>query len=270
MLQNFLTYLVNSRFKKIIWQKWYNLLTSKLTDNRVTFMNYGYMDLSPDIKLLELNHDDQKEIYCAQLYDHVANAVPLKGLDVLEVGCGRGGGSSYIKRYLQPKTMTGVDFSKKNIAFCQKHHLIPELTFRIGDAELLPFEDRLFDIVINVESSHCYAAIEKFFAEVFRVIRPEGYFLFADFREKKVLDDIKKSLESSGFKFLKSEIITQNVLKAMHLDNERKLSIINQNISKYFQTLATWFSGCKNTPIYQSFENGELEYFCYVLQKPSI
>jgi ubiquinone/menaquinone biosynthesis C-methylase UbiE len=270
MLQKFLTYLVVSPFKKFIWKRWYNLLTSTLIDKQITFMNYGYVDLSPDVKLLELNADDRREIYCAQLYHYVANAVPLNGCDVLEVGCGRGGGSSYIMRYLQPKTMTGVDFSERNIAFCQKYHVIPQLQFCIGDAESLPFPDCSFDVVVNIESSHCYADIEKFFDEAFRVIRPNGQFLFADFRENNAIDDIRKFLEKSGFKIIKSELITQNVLKAMDLENDRKLSIINQEISKYFQTIASWFAGCQDTPIYEGLKNRDLEYFCYVLQKPPI
>ena len=73
MLKNFLTYLVESPFRKFVWKRWYNLLTSKHVDTKFTFMNYGYVDLSPDAKSLELNANDQKELYCAQLYHHVTN-----------------------------------------------------------------------------------------------------------------------------------------------------------------------------------------------------
>ncbi|MGD1875275.1 MAG: class I SAM-dependent methyltransferase [Mastigocoleus sp.] len=231
-------------------------------------MNYGYVDLSPDVKILELSAEDQEEIYCAQLYHHVANTIYLKGYDVLEVGCGRGGGSSYILRALQPKTMTGVDFSEKNIAFCQKLEVIPGLNFRVGDAELLPFADSSFDVVVNIESSHCYAAIEKCFDEAFRVIRPHGYFLFADFRPSNLIDDVRKSLEMSGFKVIKYELITENVLKAIDLDNTRRLTVIKQDVPKYLQGIARWFAESKDSPIYEEFKNRKSEYFYYVLQKP--
>lgn len=138
--QQFVIYLVDSPLKKFIWKRWYNLLTSNVANNKITFMNYGYVDLEQDIKPL-LSEYKQEEVYCARLYQHVANAIPLNRLDVLEVGCGRGGGSSYITRYLHPKTMTGVDFSERNIKFCQKNHVIPQLNFCIGDAESLEFAD---------------------------------------------------------------------------------------------------------------------------------
>lgn len=35
----------------------------------------------------------------------------LKGQNVLEVGCGRGGGLSYISRYLTPNLCIGIDYS---------------------------------------------------------------------------------------------------------------------------------------------------------------
>ena len=51
-----------------------------------------------------------------------------------------------------------------------------------ADLLLLPFPDASFDVVINVESSHCYGHVDRFFAEVARVLRPGGWFLYTDFR----------------------------------------------------------------------------------------
>ncbi|MEM9926733.1 MAG: class I SAM-dependent methyltransferase [Cyanobacteria bacterium P01_D01_bin.50] len=233
----------------------------------ITFLNYGYVDLNSHEKQLELKDSEQNEVYCAQLYHHVASFIPLNTLDVLEIGCGRGGGSSYIQRYLHPQTMTGVDLSENNIKFCQKQHIVPHLKFCVGDAESLQFPDCSFDAVVNVESSHCYPSIEKFFAEVFRVLRPNGHFLYTDFRPKTEINNIKEQLELSGFKILKSEIITENVIKAMDIENERKLATIAQNFPKYLQEIGTWFAACQGTPIYEGFKNGDAEYFYYALQK---
>lgn len=267
MLKQFLSYLVESPLKKNIWKIWYNSLTSNFVNMKITFLNYGYVDLNSDAKQLELKDSEQNEVYCAQLYHHIASFIPLNGLDVLEVGCGRGGGCSYIQRYLNPQTMTGVDLSESNINFCKKQHIVPHLNFFVGDAESLQFSEDSFDAVVNVESSHCYTSIEKFFGEVFRVLRPNGHFLFTDFRQTADINDIKNKLESSGFKILKSEIITENVIKAMDIENERKIAIIKENLPNYLQSLATWFAGCQGTPIYQGFKNQQMEYFYYVLQK---
>jgi ubiquinone/menaquinone biosynthesis C-methylase UbiE len=267
ILNNFIARPNDYPFRRFLWKTWYNLFASNFGNIKIAFLNYGYTDLQPDAKQLELSSYEEKERYCIQLYHHVANAISLFGLDVLEVGCGRGGGSSYITRYLHPRTMTGIDISESNISFCQKYHSVPKLTFRVGDAESLPFDDCSFDTIVNVESSHCYGSMERFFTQVFRVLRPNGHFLFADFRPKDAIDKTTKLLEASGFKILKSEIITPNILKAMDLENERKLAIINQDIPKHLHIVANWFAGCQGTPVYEAFKNRNLEYLCYVLQK---
>ena len=59
---------------------------------------------------------------------------------------------------------------------------MPGLTFVQGDAQKLPFSAQSLDAVINVEASHCYPNFPGFLAEVARVLRPGGHFLYADFR----------------------------------------------------------------------------------------
>jgi hypothetical protein len=46
--------------------------------------------------------------------------VDLNGKKVLEVGCGHGGGASYIKRYLGPASYPGLDLNPTGVGFCQK------------------------------------------------------------------------------------------------------------------------------------------------------
>jgi ubiquinone/menaquinone biosynthesis C-methylase UbiE len=267
MLNSFIARPNNYPFRRFFWRNFYNAFASKYAEIDIVFMNYGYLDLSPNAEQLRLNIADEEERYCLQLYHHVAGAVSLEGLDVLEVGCGRGGGASYIKRYLKPKTMTGVDFSRRNIEFCQNHHFVSQLNFTLGDAESLPFNDSLFDAVVNVESSHCYGSCERFFAEVFRVLRPNGNFLFTDFRPKEVVDKTTQQLIDAGFKIIKAEKITPNVLKSMDLQNDRKLKIINQSIPKYLHIFANWFAASAGTPVYEALKDGTLEYVSYTLQK---
>lgn len=43
----------------------------------------------------------------------------IKGKEVLEVGSGRGGGSSFMKRYLEPSRVVGADFSESQVKFCK-------------------------------------------------------------------------------------------------------------------------------------------------------
>ncbi|MFQ5989312.1 MAG: class I SAM-dependent methyltransferase, partial [Candidatus Methylomirabilales bacterium] len=205
--------------------------------------------------------------YCIQLYHHVANAVSLKDSKVLEVGSGRGGGSYYITRYLGPKTVVGVDFSEKAVAFCNHNYSLDGLSFVTADAELLPFEDNSFDVVVNIESSHCYGSMDAFLREVKRVLRQDGYFLYADLRGKDKVETLYKQLYRSGMTLTKATNITPNVLEALDLDNERKTAIIRQSMNKLLLNTFQEFAGVKGSAIYEGFRAGDLVYLSFVLQK---
>src|SRR5205085_8177616 len=86
-------------FKRLLWRRWYQYLAGfKLEDWR--FMNYGFSSLEADAPRLSLTPEDEPNRFAIQLYQHVAGAVSLNGLNVLEVGSGRGGGAAYIQRCL--------------------------------------------------------------------------------------------------------------------------------------------------------------------------
>ena len=167
------------KLKKFFWKKWYIIFANKVSNPDLRFMNYGYF--SDDLNL-DLKSEDEKDRYSIHLYYHVASQINLEGLKVLEVGSGRGGGCSYISRYLNPSEIFGIDISPSSIDICNNIYNIDNLTFKVGDSENLPFDDNTFDAVINVESSHCYASMDKFIQEVSRVLKPNAYFLFCDLR----------------------------------------------------------------------------------------
>jgi hypothetical protein len=87
------------------------VLAARITRPEWAFMNYGYALLEPNGAPLVLEPADEPDRLCIQLYHHTVGETSLEGKDVLEVGCGRGGGASYIARYLRPRSMTGLDFS---------------------------------------------------------------------------------------------------------------------------------------------------------------
>lgn len=229
-------------------------------------MNYGYQPTDESTRL-ELSQDDEPDRYCVQLYYAVASAIDLNGLDVLEVGSGRGGGASFVKQYLSPAKMTGVDFSKNAVSLCNERYAEPGLQFVHGDAETLPFDDATFDAVVNVESSHCYGSTEKFFSEVARVLKPGGHFLFADFRSITDVDALNDQLESNGLEAIDVEDITANVLAAMKSDSERKQSLIGKHIAKWLMGTFRQFAGLEGTQVYDSFRSREMVYLRYCLRK---
>lgn len=260
-----------------IWRRWYQFLAGYYQRKDWSFMNYGYAPLDHQTEKFNLEDDDEPNLYYVQLYHHVANVVNLRDLNVLEVSSGRGGGSHYIKRYLEPKTMVGVDFSEKAVAFCKKSYSVEGLSFVTGDAEFLPFEDNSFDVVVNTESSHCYGSMDAFLMQVKRVLRPAcqrevagrqgGYFLYADFRGKDKIDTLHKQLHRSGMTLIKDTNITPNVIEALNLDNERKMTFIQKSIPRLLLKSFQEFAGVKGSKIYEGFRTGGVIYLSFVLQK---
>lgn len=245
------------------WKILYSYISHVDREGEVTFLNYGYAD----DKKLKLQKEDEKNRYPIQLYHHVVQSVPLKGLDVLEVGCGRGGGTSYIARYLAPNSIKGFDLCRKAIDFCNRYYSIERLSFCCADALNIPYTNDNFDAVINVESSHRYSNMERFLDEVHRILKPGGYFLFADLRDRESVESLRKQLSSSKLKIVKEEIITRHVLNALDLDHERRIKLINKLAPKVLHWLTKEFAGTKETGLYKALAAKKKEYLHYVMRK---
>ena len=231
-------------------------------------MNYGYAPLDPQAEKLALDDADEADRSCIQLYHHVASAVDLRDLNVLEVGSGRGGGSYYIKRYLKPRTMVGVDFSEKAVAFSNKNRSVDGLSFVTGDAECLAFKDNSFDAVVNVESSHCYGSVDEFLAQVKRVLKHGGYFLYADLRGEENVDILHDQVDRSGLTVLKETNIAPNVVEALNQDHERRMRLIRESKLRVLSRLFQQFAGVKGSRMYEGFRTGRVKYLSFVMQKP--
>jgi SAM-dependent methyltransferase len=232
------------------------------------FMNYGYARREDDVEALRLEPRDEPERYCIQLYHHVAGSTDLSGKDVLEVSSGRGGGASYICRYLAPKSMTAVDISAAAVAFCSRVHRMPGLEFLQGDAENLSFPDNCFDAVVNVEASFCYGDIGSFFSEVRRVLRPGGYFLYADLRLSHEIEDWFRLLQASGLEWLRAEDITQNVARALQIDNARRTHWLAKGSPWILKSVMKTFSGTQGTRIPTLLNSDGMKYFNHTLRNP--
>jgi SAM-dependent methyltransferase len=245
--------------KRLLWRGWYQFLASRYRQPGWTFMNYGYRADAP----LALAPEDEPDRSCIQLYDTVARAVPLAGRDVLEVGCGRGGGASFVARYHRPARMVAVDLAPRAVALAAARFPVPNLTFRTGDAEQLPFAAASFDAVLNVESSHCYGRIADFFGEVRRVLRPGGAFLYADFRPREELPAWRAALRDAGLRIETERDLTPGVVAALDADDDGKRSMIDGLIDRPLAGVFRQFAGLRGTMIYDELRSGALTYLAF-------
>jgi SAM-dependent methyltransferase len=255
--------------QRFVWQACYEALAKRVSTPDWAFMNYGYAAAPADVGMPPLRSCDERDRLCIQLYFHAIDHCDLRDRDVLEVGSGRGGGASYISRYLQPRSMTGMDISQEAVDLCNRHRLAPGLAFVCGDAQSMPFPASSFDAVVNIESSHCYESMDTFLAEVRRVLRPGGRFFFADLRSMDDVNTLREQFNASGLTVAKETDITTNVLTALQLDNARKLELIDALIPRMFHRPFRVFAGIAGTRNYAGLESGKLRYLSAQLVKSS-
>jgi ubiquinone/menaquinone biosynthesis C-methylase UbiE len=269
MIENIFIFLtqVSPKIKRKLWRWWYEFLANSYQKSDWQFMNYGFADLNSELKPLNLTSEEEENRYFIQLYQYVTSATNLEGKKVLEVGSGRGGGASFMAKTFKPEQIIGVDFSEQNTQLANKLYNFPNLLYKQGDSENLPFDNDTFDVIINVESSHCYGSMTKFVQEVKRVLKLGGIFSWVDLRPAGELENLEKSFAKSGLKQIKKDNITSNVVKALELVNESKQDLININVPKFLRQAFQEFAGVKDSKIYNGFVNGEMIYLSYILEK---
>lgn len=229
-------------------------------------MNYGYA-AAPDDPPLPLDPGDEADRLCIGLYARTLGDTPLEGRDVLEVGCGRGGGAAWIARRHRPRTTVGLDFSAAAVDLCTRHRRAPGLSFVRGDAESVPFPDASFDVVVNVESSHCYGSMPTFLSEVRRVLRPGGTFLWADFRGADALPAVRSDLRASGLRLAAEEDVTSRVVDALRADADRKEALVDAWFPSVVRPLVRRFAATEGTRGFEAFAAGRTRYLVARLEK---
>ena len=116
---------------------------------------------------------------CARFGRDPTGDKPLKGLSVLDIGCG-GGLLCEPMRRLGAKVV-GIDASERNAAVAAAHARQSrlEIDYRASSVEALAAEGRHFDIVLNMEVVEHVADVGAFVAASLAVTKPEGMMVIA-------------------------------------------------------------------------------------------
>lgn len=157
--------------------------------------------------------------------------------------------------------------NKKAIKFCNKKYSSEKIKLFQADAQKLNFDDNAFDVVINIESSHRYSRVDLFLSEVYRILKPGGVLLFADFGNQYDLRKLNRQFKNRNFKRLKNEIITENAVEALKLSTPNREELVRKLLPKFFQNLGRNFAAIEGTTTFNKFLTREFEYVFYVLSK---
>ncbi|WP_066497103.1 class I SAM-dependent methyltransferase [Abyssisolibacter fermentans] len=78
----------------------------------------------------------------------------IKYKSILDIGCGTGNMLSMIPKK-EDITFCGLDLSSEMIRVAKKK-LNDDVALKIGDSENLPWDKNTFDVVLCIDSFHCY------------------------------------------------------------------------------------------------------------------
>lgn len=96
--------------------------------------------------------------------------------EILEVACGSGQGLGYLAKVA--KRVVGLDIDENLVALAGRYYQgRGNIEIRAGNAEVLPFNNDSFDVVILYEAIYYLQNPEAFIEEAKRVLRREGYMI---------------------------------------------------------------------------------------------
>jgi SAM-dependent methyltransferase len=221
----------------------YNFLNGMfLTDPDLSFMNHGYFPINKTLSNKNVFFKNRASLYLL-IYDYLKHETNFKFTSVLEIGCGRGGGVNVLKETILENfdgfniEFDAIDVNEKNINFCKSN--FDKINFNVGDAENF-LSDKKIDVIVNVESSHCYNDVYNFFKNVDRSLSNNGLFFYCDvFSELNVIANEQALEEIFNVDFVVD--ITKNVIQSLAysiglVSSSTKSELIKEAIIKNMET----------------------------------
>jgi len=120
-----------------------------------------------------------REVLCTTFEADFNAEKPLRGLRILDIGCGGGILSEAVARL--GAAVHGVDVVAKNIMIARQHANLGGLSidYEIASAEMLAGRGELYDAVLNMEVVEHVAELDLFLNACMKLVRPGGVMVVA-------------------------------------------------------------------------------------------
>lgn len=232
-------------------------------------LNCGFHE--PGYPAFPLPPDDEPERLGLQLYHKLVAGADLAGRDVLETGCGRGGGARVLTGLYRPASYTATDSSRMFMWACRWRNRLPNLRFIATVACPLPFPDASFDYLLTVEAVNLLPDKAGYLAEASRVLRPGGRLLVTDYfytRETSgnAVGKFRAAIAASGLRLVAEENWTARAVAALETDSPRRRAEIAR-LPAFLRGPAISFAGTTASPLYQQLCDGRAVHLHFDLAK---
>ncbi len=114
----------------------------------------------------------------------------LDGMNVLEVGCGRGVGTELLIERLGAAKVHAIDLDESMLKHARKRlakYDATQLTLDIGDVTAIDAPDQTYDAIVNFAAIHHVPNWQAAIAEISRVLTPSGRFFFQEVTAQWIL-----------------------------------------------------------------------------------
>jgi len=173
-----------------------------------------------------------------------------KGSRILDIGCGDGKLSLEVLNRTGAKELVGIDIDPKEIEKAKKIS-DERISFFVGDAANLQFEDESFNRIFCNISFQQFLDKEKSLEEMFRVLKKRGLILINFIEEiSPVLEETLDILEKDYNISLKKNKIKISKEEFEKISKDRGFSILKSTSKKdtfFFEDIAEFLRGYSST-----------------------
>jgi SAM-dependent methyltransferase len=256
--------------KRPIGKDLYALIYGNPAVRAVRFMNYGYLPLPegfiPDPAWTA--ESAQAALYHLVLSEGAAllSRPPQR---LLEVSCGRGGGTMYTQALLPETRLTVLDMQPDAVLAAREIANPARTEVLAGLGGALPFAPASFDMVISVEAMMNLGR-EAFMAESSRVLRPGGVLSVCGYQNcptEELQDQLMRDAKTAGLEFHACQDISSNILAACRADEERREDALRRGPRIALSYMRN-FAAMPGTPNYRLYAEGKRCYFTALFTQP--
>jgi ubiquinone/menaquinone biosynthesis C-methylase UbiE len=145
--------------------------------------------LNPEIALsydqyYETEEGKKVDILEKQVISNFLESIP--GGRLLEVGCGTGHWTRYFLGYQKFSEIIAIDTSEAMLEVARKK-IKDKVRFELANVEKLPYSNDEFDVTVAITVMEFVDNIPLAFEEIYRVLRPGGYFIGGFLNQDSVL-----------------------------------------------------------------------------------